>query len=181
MSQYVKFERPYAIRDAGGLIVYESAALPAGIEEVVNSEASATIGRGEAVLFDPATSVLPRWDYSTAGTDTLPMVVLKGKRVSAAANKGWIGVAMENIPAGQAGDVLTLGIVAVKCLNPPAVNTTGAMVIGSTTAGSVDGNTTPLVAGTLGTSLGMLLVPAGTSAGQSGSLTQLIAKLGAGY
>jgi hypothetical protein len=87
---------------------------------------------------------------------------------------------MEDIPAGASGRMLVLGFTAIKCINPPAVNAAGAMVTGSATAGSVTSSTTTLSGATVGTAMGTILVPAGTAGSQSGSLTQLIAKLGSG-
>ncbi len=175
MSSFGRYERPYAIRDAGGLVVYESAAYVLSALDVVNSGAAA-IGRGEAVYLDQAGSIFPRWDYSTAGTDTIPLTVIKGKRVDAAANVCFLGVALENIPIAASGSVAGPGsISAVKCLSGPTSDVVGNAVIGSATAGSVDMIAT---APTKGTVLGEQMVVAGTGAGESGSATQTVVLIG---
>lgn len=159
--------------------MYEFASFTQGIEAITNSEASTVIGRGEAVCVDGTNSVFPRWDYSTAGTDNPGICVIKAKRIASSSSVGFLGVAMENIAVGFEGRIATAGsIVAVKCINPPTSNAAGSIAgsNGSPTAGSVDGSATYVV----GKKLGTILIPAGTSAGQSGSVTQLIALVASG-
>lgn len=170
---YATYEKPYAIKDAGGNTVYEHAAFVKDWLEVTNSD-TATIPRGCGVICDAASggSVFPRWDYSVAGTDTIPVCVLKGKRVAAVASVNFYGVAGEAIPVGAQGRVLGPGtICAATCVASLTSSTLGGVVVGSATVGSVD-STASLA--TSGRCLGNLLQANGTSAGQSGSTTQLI-------
>jgi hypothetical protein len=171
LTQVASFQKPYAIRDAAGNAIYESAALASNVLDVYNSGA-ATIGRGEALTFDIA-SVMARWDYAVTGADTIPATELKGARVDAAADVGFLGVALENIPVAVVGRVAGTGsITAVKCLSTLTSNVVGNAVIGSATAGSVDSIATAPVKGTV---LGEQLQQAGTGANQTGSATQLLA------
>lgn len=186
MSSFVKFERPLLIRDAAGNYIFEHAAFAWLVEDVKNT-GSAAIGRGEAVTLDQADSVLPRWDYSTLGTDvnfagvqvaggtTNSPCVLGGERVDSATDKCFIGVAMENIAVGVTGHVCVAGITAVKCLASLTSGVLGNPVIGSATAGSVDAVTTNPPA--VGLKLGNIYVLNGTSAAQMGSTTQLAVKI----
>jgi hypothetical protein len=179
MSGYAKFERPQLIRSAAGLAYYESAAFVQGIEDVVNGHASTTITRGMAVRIDTTaaniTGFIPRWDYSTAGTDITFATVCKISviPVSSATDVCLLGVALENIPPGQTGRICTDGLVAVNCVNGQCT-TIGQAAIGSTTVGSVAGSAGPGV----GYALGMIVVAAGTGAGATGSTTQAFVKIG---
>ena len=117
---------------------------------------------------------------AAAGTDVSfsTAVAIKALRVSATSNVGWIGVALENIPAGQVGRVCTTGsITAVKVLSS-ASTTAGGVAAGSATAGSAT-VTAPAAAGAVrtlaeGAQLGIQVQPVGTGANQSGSTTQSI-------
>ncbi len=180
MSAAMRFEQMYLIKDAAGNLLWQGAALILNAIEATSAEASNTVGVGEAVRLDNTTSVIPRWDYANTGTDVPAPGVVKVLRVSAAANTGFIGVALEPIAPGKQGRIAPVGtITCVKCINPPTSNTLGAAITGSATAGSVDA---PLAANAVstatgipagGTMLGRVIQAAGTSANQTGSLTQL--------
>jgi hypothetical protein len=171
VSGFTKFEKPYAIRDAGGLIVYESAAFLQGVEDFKNTSASTLIVRGGAVIIDQVNSAFPRWDYSTAGTDTLPKCLIGGIRVASATSTCYLGVALENVPAGQMGRVATTGsISAVNCATSLTSAVLGNSVIGHATAGLVDAVAT---APAVGLMLGMMVVINGAASGSSGSTGQL--------
>jgi len=135
---YSWFEKPYAIRNAAGNVVYESAAFMMSALEVKNTTAAAaTIGRGEAVTIDPANmfGFFPRWDYALAGTDIIPSCFLAGKRVASAADVGHLGVAAEDIPGGQTGRIIGPGsITAVKVT--ATLFTIGFAAVSSATVGS---------------------------------------------
>jgi hypothetical protein len=185
MSGYVKFERPFLIRSAAGLAYYESAAFVQGIEDVWNGHATTTITRGMAVRIDTTTanisvaasslSYIPRWDYSTAGTDVTFATVCKISviPVSSATDVCLLGVALENIPPGATGRICTDGLCAVNCVSGQCT-TIGQAAIGSTTPGSVAGSATPGV----GMALGMIVVAAGTGNGTMLSATQCLVKIG---
>lgn len=174
MSYGVHYTRPYAIRGADNLVRYESAAFALGVLDFTSAETSTVIARGGAVTIVLASSVWPRWDYSTAGTDTITDCLIAGENVDSATDVGFLGVALENVAAGAQGRLAGAGsITAVTCLTAASLtsNVQGNHVIGSSTEGSVDAATT---SSTAGRSLGYMQTVVGTSAGQSGSLTQAI-------
>jgi predicted RecA/RadA family phage recombinase len=179
MSGYVKFERPFLIRAATGLAYYESAAFPQGIEDVWNGHATTTITRGMAVCMDTTaaniTGYFPRWDYSTAGTDVNFATVCRIPVIptSSATDVCLLGVAMENIPAGATGRIITDGLTSVLCVSGQCT-TIGQAVIGSTTVGAVASSAAPGV----GYALGMVVVAACVGAGATGSATQAFIKIG---
>jgi hypothetical protein len=152
MSGYAKFERPQLLRSASGLAYYESAAFIQGVEDVVNTD-TVVIPRGCAVKFDAAGSFgfIPRWVYSTAGTDITFGTVCKicVKKVTSAA-VGLIGVAMEDIPVNGTGRICTDGLVSV--LAEATLCTVGHGAVGHATAGLVTGSASP----TVGTCLGVI-------------------------
>jgi hypothetical protein len=176
MSGYVKFERPFLIRSAAGLAYYESAAFVQGIEDVWNGHATTTITRGMCVCFDTTaaniTGYLPRWDYSTAGTDVTFGTVCRIPVIPSASSSSvnCLGVAMENIPPGATGRIITDGITAVLSSGTTVLS---QYVITATGVGTVGPSATPVV----GKTLGNVLVVAGTGAGQSGSATQTIIRI----
>jgi hypothetical protein len=176
MSGYVKFERPFLIRAATGLAYYESAAFPQGIEDVWNGHATTTITRGMAVCMDTTaaniTGYFPRWDYSTAGTDVNFATVCRIPVIpsASASSVSPMGVAMENIPAGATGRIITDGITAVLSSGTTVLS---QYVITATGTGTVGPSATPVV----GKTLGNVLVIAGTGAGTSGSATQTIIRI----
>jgi len=179
MSGYVKFERPFLIRSAAGLAYYESAAFVQGIEDVYNSTAATAITRGmicvisaTAAHLDDGSNYggrLPRWDYSTAGADVNFATTLRIPVNPSAADTSLqpaIGVAMENIPAGATGRVVTDGLVAV--------NTVGTTIKGNyviTSAAGV-GSGGPSNALVVGRTVGNVVVAAGAGTGTTGSATQ---------
>ncbi len=179
MSGYAKFERPQLLRSAAGLAYYESAAFIQGVEDVVNGHATTTITRGMAVCIDTTaaniTGFIPRWDYSTAGSDVNFATVCKISviPVSSATNVALLGIALENIPAGATGKICVDGLCAVNCVSGQCT-AVGQAAIGSTTVGSVASSSTPGV----GYSLGMVVVAAGTGAGATGSATQALVRVG---
>lgn len=195
----VKYDRPWAIRDAAGNVVYESGAFVQDIEDVKITNAAIggasgqnAVLRGEAVVIDATNCNLPRWDYATTGVDVsfagvVPSggtvaspLVLAGKRVSAATDKCYLGVALENIRTGETGRIVTDGISAVKCLTVASLTAgtvQGSAIIGSATAGAVDGAGAITVFPSNSLSLGTIAVLAGVTAGLSGSLTQLITRI----
>jgi hypothetical protein len=185
MSGYAKFERPQLLRSAAGLAYYESAAFIQGVEDVVNGHATTTITRGMAVRIDTTAAnistattgpwFIPRWGYSTAGSDVNFATVCKISvvPVSSATDVCLLGVALENIPPGATGKICTDGLVAVNCVSGQCT-TIGQAAIGSTTVGSVAGSAAP----GLGMCLGMIVVAAGVGTGAIGSATECLVKIG---
>jgi hypothetical protein len=178
MSGYAKFERPQLIRAASGLAYYESAAFAQGIEDVVNGHATTTITRGMAVCMDTTaaniTGFIPRWDYSTAGTDINFATVCKISVIPCAASTSinFLGVALENIPPGATGKICTDGLCAVLCSGTITLGT-HYFVIAATGTGTVAGSATV----SLGHTLGNVIVAPGTGAGQTGSATQVLIRI----
>jgi hypothetical protein len=178
MAGYSKYEKPFLIRDAAGNAIYESAAFLQNVEDMQNSD-TVVIARGTPVQLDQTNSVFPRWDYSTAGTDTIPRCQISVKNC-VSGGKALLGVALETIPfpgANQLVPTLTQGRVAVGP-TIAAVKSKGSddatlmdHVIADATAAQV---TTATSLSTLGTGLGYQLIPEGTGAAQSGSATQII-------
>jgi len=165
MSQEVRHESAFKVVGPDGTAVYVGTAIIRNTVEVQSGEASATIAAGEAVRADVTNSVIPTWDAATSKTS-----LIQGLRASGAVTDvGWIGVAVTNILPGKVGVVAGAGsILSVKCIASLTSATAGNPVLGSTTAGSVDANTTAAV----GRKLGILLQGPGTGAAQSGSTTQ---------
>jgi len=145
MANAAQYEKPFAIRDSAGNVIYESAALYlSGTIDVVNAEATLAINRGEAVVVDTTTVsaskgiVFARWDYSTAGTDAIPQTKFAGKRTPASANAaaGFLGVALETFVPGALGRVAAPGsMLSVKCTVTQIV--CPALLAASATAGAV--------------------------------------------
>lgn len=178
MSEAVTFQTGFKVVAPDGTTIYNGMGKVMNATEFVSAEASASFAAGEAVRFS-TTSVVGRLD-STASTLSED---LYGLRVSAAANTGFMGVAMNQVPFGKTGWYAGSGsIVGVKSLASASLtsNTAAAAVIGSSTAGAVNttaanaaGSATNLPAG--GTMLGRVLKIAGTTGGSTdmGSDTQL--------
>lgn len=177
----------YRITAPDGSVLWQGAAIPGQVFRVLNKEASATITAGEAVRLDTATLVLGH--YNMAGSATAPVVVFGGLRSSAIANINWLGVSMEPIVAGKLGNVMGVGsICCVQSIDPPAVNTVGAWVTGSATAGKVTTLAAPAsgAAGVFpagGTVLGSVIQVAGTTGpptdtGTAGVIGVMVGPLG---
>lgn len=168
----VDIERQYLVRAADGTAYWDGLLRAGEIMEVINNEASLTLGFGEACREDAGStgSTWPRWDLAASSEP-----VKKEERVlriSAATNVFLRGVAIENIPSKQQGRVAGTGsLVAVKCINPPTSNIVGSAITGSATAGSVD--TVLNGPAAAGICLGLVAKPSGVGAGQIGSTTQL--------
>ena len=133
MANAAQYEKPFAIRDSAGNVLYESAALYlSGTIDVVNAEATLAINRGEAVIVDGTGSVFARWDYSVLGTDTIPQTSLRGKRTTGttATSIGFLGVALETFPVGAIGRVAGPGSMCCVKTNATTLaagaNLTGA-------------------------------------------------------
>lgn len=172
MSQAIDLERSWTFFDASGNKYWSGVLVTGQTRMIYNAEASATIAAGEAVIASAATSSWPHWDR--AATSDPVKAQQSGVRVAAAASVGFLGVALENIPAGKTGRVGGRGYhVTAKCLTAASLtsNTLGAAATGSATAGSLDAVATELLQGR---TLGIVLMPAGvTIPSQSGSLTYI--------
>lgn len=176
----------YKISAPDGTALWQGAALVGDIYFVENTD-SATMTAGEAARID--TTTLKLGQFNMAATATAPTVRVGVLRSSAVANTGWVGVSMEPILAGKMGRVMGDGsICCVQSKNPPAVNTLGAWVTGSDTAGKVDSLAAPAsgTGGTFpagGTVLGTIIQIAGTSGpptdtGTAGVIGIMLSKIG---
>jgi hypothetical protein len=193
MSTVIRFEQMYLIKDAGGNLVWQGAAMMLNAMEGVNVDVTAggtapafscNINVGEAVVMDQTTGllVIPRWDYANTGTDIPAPGRLALRRVAAIADTGVVGVALETavgfLAAAQGLPAPTQkpirfapvgSICCVKCVNPPTSNTLGAVLAGSATQGSVNAAAPANVAGAAagipagGTMLGRVVVVAGNT------------------
>jgi hypothetical protein len=167
-------EKPFAIRDAAGNVIYESAALYlAGTLDVVNSEASLAIGRGEAVIVDGTGSVFARWDYSVLGTDAVPQTSLRGKRTTTGVQTdiGYLGVALETFPVAAVGRVAAPGSMLCVKTTSAATLAAGNLLSSSATAGSV-GLGVAVHGGVNGAYLGTVLKINQVASPGTGSTTQ---------
>lgn len=170
MSENVRYESAFKLVGPDGTAIYTGTAVVRNPIEVQSAEATNTINKGEAVRFDATTGLCVPWDAASSKVG-----LLSGLRVSAAANTGFLGVAVTDILPGKGGVVAGEGsILAVKCLTSPTSTTLGAQCIGSGTAGQMDfvgpnasGSATNAPAG--GTVLGRLIQQPGVGANQTGS------------
>src|SRR5258708_6527372 len=136
------YQQEFRVQGPDGQVLYIGAGKHKNPTEYLNSEASAVINAGEAVRIDSTHSILARLQNYAAGasidadqplTETLRML-----RISAAANVGILGVALNSIAplatVGAAGIGMFAGagaILCVKCLASPTSTTLGAQCIGS--------------------------------------------------
>lgn len=172
MSQAVDLERSWTFFDASGTKYWSGVLITGQTRFIYNAEASATIAAGEAVIASAATTSWPHWDRAASSEPVKGWQ--SGVRVAAVASVAYIGVALENIPAGKEGRVGGRGYqVSAKSLTAASLtsNTVGAAATGSATAGSLDAVATEILQGR---TLGIVLMPAGvTIPSQSGSLVYI--------
>jgi hypothetical protein len=181
MANAAQYEKPFAIRDSAGNVIYEGALLYlSDVMSVINT-AAAAMNRGDAVLLDPTVTtgtLPPKWGYAATGADIIPKTQLCGLRIATAADIGYLGVALEKIPVGYVGKVAGTGSIVNVNVGTITSNVRGNAIIGSTLAGLADAVTTNPPA--KGISLGMVYLVGGANAtaipnGTSGSATELTA------
>jgi hypothetical protein len=178
MSGYAKFERPQLLRSAAGLAYYESAAFIQGVEDVVNGHATTTITRGMVVCIDTTAGnvygFIPRWGYSTAGSDVNFATTCKISVVPSVADTSLqvpLGIALENIPPGATGKICTDGLCAVLCA--------GTMVKGNyaiTSAAGV-GTVGPSATVVVGRTLGLVVIINTASGAGIGATTECLVRV----
>lgn len=170
---FVDIARPWQFVGPNGTR-YWSGLLQTGVERVVlNANANELVLQpGTAVIADPSgTTAFPRWDLPSTSDPVTGLIAVD--QVQSALDVSFIGVALEAIPAGRMGRVGGRGtLCCVKSINPPTASAPGHPVIGSATPGLVDIVGPDPAVDRTGTILGMVIVPPGTGAGQTGSLTQ---------
>ena len=164
------------VKDANGndVSVYDAAQFVTEAIEVTNGHATTTITPGMAVIIDTTaaniTGFIPRWG-ATVRVNPVKLSVIP---CTAAANTGMVGVAIDNIYPGKSGRVAVGGFVTALCITGTCT-TVGHALLGTTsTAGSVTSSSAPAI----GTSLGTIIVAAGTGAGATGSATEVFIRLG---
>lgn len=142
----IGMEQQVQVKGADGTILWTGTAIVGVMYHVTNGDAAA-IGMAEAVRADEATgagtSVIPRLETTVAGTtpasDLPQTLLLRGKRVSATTDKGWLGVALEPVGVGKIG----------YCAGPGSITTvrttTGALTFGDKLGGTATAGRVGLV------------------------------------
>lgn len=176
----ILLELPIKVTAGDGTTLWEGNGMPGFTAKVVNGHGSTTITAGMACALglNALGGYIAPWDATTRAKQSLKVVPLNS---SATTTKLAFGVALTKAAPGERLLVASSGsIVAVKCKASAtlASNTSRALIIATTTAGTVDTE----AAGALGSAatdhaLGRVQMGAGTTGGttDSGSDTHLIA------
>jgi hypothetical protein len=168
------FSSEYGFKVVGpdGTVYWLSAARVTNVGTCINSETSAAMAVGEAIKAGAVANLtmLPQTGLTIRVNEGI-----KGLRVAAAADINWLGVCINGAAAGKVATYAGFGsIICVKsmAITTGHVNTIGAAVIGSATAGAVGsltanaaGNATNTAAG--GTILGRIVLPAAATLGDA--------------
>lgn len=181
----VRSAQAFQIVGGNGTVLWEgTGSFGHVIELVENGSTTEAINRSEAVKLDASNSILgPDWGAIGDGSTTTPNVPqharIRGLRVAAAADVGFLGVSINTIPARvdadlvktkYAGPIASVGsLMLVKCGSLTS-SVIGNTVKGSATAGSVDAVLRSSFT-TGGQQLGILVKLPGTTiaSGQTGS------------
>lgn len=171
------------VRGGDGTVIWEGTGVFGNVIEFVQNFATDTpatknISRGEAVYMDAATSIIGP-DYMGTATSAPQVEAIYAKRVDAAANVGFLGVALTAIPIRDTTDLLKTkfsGVVGghgclmlVKCLNGALTSDVlGNTIKGSATVGRVDAVTRAAFT-TGGQQVGIYAKQKGVGGGLTGS------------